>query len=242
MKKNHSNKGKIAAAITAASALTVALGITAIAAPLGGAPDASQKPDTNAEVRFEQEAGFAQNHNGPFSFEGLQNPDSPEFNGERPEGLPEFNGEKPEGMPEFNGERPEGMPEFNGERPEGPMGQGAGPGMEQSFDKLVQDGTISQETFDAIMEYMKENAPEKPEVNGERPDGMPEFNGEKPDDAPDLLKDLLNAGIITQEEYDTISSSGLDRAPAGKEPMGRAPFESRQRPDLEWNQEASVLA
>ena len=157
MKKNHSNKGKIAAAITAASALTVALGITAIAAPLGGAPDASQKPDTNAEVRFEQEAGFAQNHNGPFSFEGLQNPDSPEFNGERPEGLPEF-------------------------------------------------------------------------------------NGEKPDDAPDLLKDLLNAGIITQEEYDTISSSGLDRAPAGKEPMGRAPFESRQRPDLEWNQEASVLA
>ena len=97
-----------------------------------------------------------------------------------------------------------------------------------SFDDLLSDGTISQETYDAIKEYMTEHAPEKPDKkqdgektqdetgstekpedgteNAEKPENGTE-NAVKPEDAPDLLKDLLENSVITQEEYDAISAA-----------------------------------
>ena len=240
MKKYHRKKGKIVAAITAASALTIAMGVTAIAAPFGGTPGDSGDVTSRPEIGIEQDTGFVQNRFDQFSFDGAENQGMPEFNGERPDDQPEFGDERPERMPEFNGERPDDLPQMNGERP---MDMKGGPDNGQQFDMLVQDGTISQDTYDAIMEFMNENAPQKPdfdekrpEMNGEKPDDTPEINGEKPDDVPDLLKDLLNAGIITQEEYETISASGFDMGPKGPAPFGDA-----QRPNQEMDQKDMSL-
>lgn len=81
---------------------------------------------------------------------------------------------KPAGMPEMNGQTP------NGEKPEGlPEVNGERPAEGQ-------------------------NPPELP--NGEKPEGVPEMNGQAPA-APamgGLLKDLLDADVITQAEYDAL--------------------------------------
>ena len=106
------------------------------------------------------------------------------------------------------------------------------PGSSQSLQTLVTGGIISQETLDAILKYLEENPstpPEKPDggqpdnapnggANG-KPDGAPNggMNGsapEKPDgNAPGImmlddqtLSALLDAGIITQEEYEAIAA------------------------------------
>ncbi len=173
------------------------------------------------------------------------NSQAPEMNGEAPQGeapandgngqAPETDGQQaPQGeapadsgngqAPEMNGQAPQ-MNE-NGQRP--PMdgkAPEAGFGFIE-FKTYVEDGTISQETYDAITKYMEENKPELPKgvANGERlelPEGakngekpeLPEGakEGEKPElkegEGPDLLKDLLEAGVITQEEYDTLAAA-----------------------------------
>ena len=90
------------------------------------------------------------------------------------------------------------------------------PGSSQSLQTLVTGGIISQETLDAILKYLEENPstpPEKPD--GGQPDNAP--NGginAKPDGAPNggmmlddqTLSALLDAGIITQEEYEAIAA------------------------------------
>lgn len=90
------------------------------------------------------------------------------------------------------------------------------PGSSQSLQTLVTGGIISQETLDAILKYLEENPstpPEKPD--GGQPDNAP--NGginTKPDgNAPGImmlddqtLSALLDAGIITQEEYEAIAA------------------------------------
>ena len=89
------------------------------------------------------------------------------------------------------------------------------PGSSQSLQTLVTGGIISQETLDAILKYLEEN----PSTPPEKPDGAPSggMNGgvpEKPDgNAPggmmlddQTLSALLDAGIITQEEYEAIAA------------------------------------
>lgn len=109
------------------------------------------------------------------------------------------------------------------------------PGSSQSLQMLVTGGIISQETLDAILKYLEENPstpPEKPD--GGQPDNTP--NGgtnAKPDGAPSggmmlddqTLSALLDAGIITQEEYETIAAflqSSQMNAPAA--PGGSSDF------------------
>ena len=81
--------------------------------------------------------------------------------------------------------------------------------------KLLEDGVIDEDTYNAIEAYLKENASEKPEgeqddtqkPEGEQSDG----DTEKPE-LPEIgngldevqLKSLLDAGVITQEQYDTL--------------------------------------
>ena len=121
------------------------------------------------------------------------------------------------------------------------------------WQKLVEEGVISEETMAAIQQYMQENRPDMPDGNGqsgsgapempngngqrgaapEKPDGNGQPDGDRPSDVPEmpngnvqpdipngnqpggamisesLLKDLLNANIITQAEYDAILASDL---------------------------------
>ena len=90
------------------------------------------------------------------------------------------------------------------------------PGSSQSLQTLVTGGIISQETLDAILKYLEENPstpPEKPD--GGQPDNAPGGGiNAKPDGAPSggmmpddqTLSALLDAGIITQEEYDAVAA------------------------------------
>lgn len=90
------------------------------------------------------------------------------------------------------------------------------PGSSQSLQTLVTGGIISQETLDAILKYLEENPstpPEKPD--GGQPDTAPGGDANaKPDGAPNggmmlddqTLSALLDAGIITQEEYEAIAA------------------------------------
>ena len=145
------------------------------------------------------------------------------------------------------------------------------------WQKLADEGIISEETLSAIQQYLQENRPDMPEGNGQSGSGAPEMpdnngqsdsgapempdnsgqsgaapekpdgsqpDGERPNDAPEmpggnqpngsgapempngngqpngnqpggamisesLLNDLLNAGVITQAEYDAILASDL---------------------------------
>lgn len=85
--------------------------------------------------------------------------------------------------------------------------------------KLLEDGVIDEDTYNAIEEYLKENAPEKPEGEQDDTQQPPEKPEDEADDdsadQPELpeigggldeaqLKSLLDAGVITQEQYDTL--------------------------------------
>ena len=102
--------------------------------------------------------------------------------------------------PSDNGQQaPQGeAPSDNGQQ----ATQGEGPKDGFGFmplEEYVKDGTISQETYDAITKYMDENKPELPDDAAEG--SMPKM---KEGEGPDLLNDLLSAGVITQEEYDAL--------------------------------------
>ena len=162
-----------------------------------------------------------------------QMPNGQTPSGENPSGAPELpSGEKPADLPELpNGEKPSGAPELpNGEKPvmidfdamvtKGVISQ-------ETCDKIK---AYMAEHLPAGMPGMNGQTP-----NGEKPEGMPEMNGEQPVDgqtppelpdgekpegmpgmnsqAPEaptmngLLKELLDAEVITQAEYDALSAA-----------------------------------
>ena len=118
---------------------------------------------------------------------------------------------------------------------------------EDALETLVEQGVISEETLEAILEYMDEHRPEQAEgpqgggQNGSAPqapgDGQ---NGSAPQapgngqngSAPDMpaqtglmlssemLNDLLSAGILTQSEYDAISALQTSQQGMGNPPSG----------------------
>jgi len=105
-------------------------------------------------------------------------------------------GDKPADAPEMPSDKQDQAP-TDGQQPTD--GQRA-PKM-IDFDAMVTSGVISQETRDAIRAYMDEHKPK-----GEMPAAPVE--GEAPDEGePNLLNDLLNAEIITQAEYESLSSA-----------------------------------
>ena len=188
--------------------LTVAMMTSAVAAFADGGPQGG--PMGGQPPRMEQ---------------GQQAPEKPDAapekpTGEKPADAPaepeDLTGERPE-MPSEKqsqaptGEKPADAPEMpSGEQGQAPQGQA--PTSQQptdgqqapkmiDFDAMVTSGVISQETRDAIQAYMDEHKPE-----GEMPAAPGE--GETPAEGePSLLNDLLNAGIITQTEYDAMSAA-----------------------------------
>lgn len=208
-----------------------------------GASSAPTQQNGGAPGRMGRPNGGNNGMNGGFG--GGQPGDMPETSdSERPDDMPEMpDGERPDDMPEMpDGEQPGDMPEMpDGEPPMNGM-PGDMPGM--AWGKLVDDGVISQETCDAIEEYIKENAPDKPDDDtaagdserpeppekpadddGTEPPEKPEGDGSEPPEKPDdgeltdgipglteeLLDALLDAGIITEDEYEAL----LELVPAG---------------------------
>ena len=133
----------------------------------------------------------------PPSGDPPEKPDGQAPSGEQPSGQAP-NGQAP------SGEQPSGQPPFG----QGPAGNGP---VMVDFDALAQAGVISQDTCDRIKAYMEANKPADPPANdGKAPSGDrpadPPADGEAPAEGG-LLKDLLDAGVITQEEYDAINAA-----------------------------------
>jgi len=200
--------------------------------PMMGGPNGGNRPDWQMP---NGQTPSGENPSGAPELPSGEKPaDLPELpNGEKPADAPELpSGEKPADLPELpNGEKPSGAPELpNGEKPvmidfdamvtKGVISQ-------ETCDKIK---AYMAEHLPAGMPGMNGQTP-----NGEKPEGMPEMNGEQPVDgqtppelpdgekpegmpgmnsqAPEaptmngLLKELLDAEVITQAEYDALSAA-----------------------------------
>lgn len=81
---------------------------------------------------------------------------------------------------------------------------------------MLMNGTISEDTYTAIEEYFKQNPPAKPDgeadFDGQEPSANPDdkadFNGRRPPQGgmlnADMLQALLDANVITTDEYNTL--------------------------------------
>ena len=134
------------------------------------------------------------------------------------------------GQDNQNGQQPPEMPgngqnDRKGGKPQGGRGKkgsadqkaaGGEPEKLLDFEQLVKDGVISQEVCDAILNYMKEHAPQG-QTGGTAPaDGNAPAQGSEPPAKPDgdqnapggmeaqLLQELLDNSVITQEIYDLL--------------------------------------
>ena len=88
------------------------------------------------------------------------------------------------------------------------------------FDRLLADGVITQEIYDAIIAWMQQQAPQA-QQNAEAPaESTAPAEGSEPPALPDgtapdgtanaqeeLLKSLLDSGVITQEQYDLLAGA-----------------------------------
>ena len=174
-------------------------------APQGEAPQNGQQPPMMGQQPPQAPQGEAPANNGQQSSQGV--------------------------APQMEQKRQRRSKMDHGQTPQGDKGR-ASQNQEHGrpfidFEACVKDGTISQETYDAIKKYMDENKPERPTAGGEE-DSKPEMkDGEKPElpeegekpelpeagekpEKPDLLKDLLDAEVITQDEYDALAKRSDD--------------------------------
>ena len=92
-----------------------------------------------------------------------------------------------------------------------------------SFENLLKNGVIDQNTYNAIMDYMKQHAPagaaNSQAQDGTTPPAMPEgAEGTTPPEKPegengqapqedDLLKKLVEDGVLTQEQADAVAAA-----------------------------------
>ena len=77
------------------------------------------------------------------------------------------------------------------------------------FDQMLKDGVITQEIYDTIMNYMKDRTPQQQDdtasAESTEPPALPEDSETEPAGMEEeLLKELLDGGMITQEQYDQL--------------------------------------
>ena len=126
----------------------------------------------------------------------------------------------------FGGQQGRGqMPQDNNQQPQdgscqqmpGRMGKGfkGGRGHRDmmNLDALVQNGTLSQETRDAIAKYMTEKK-----------------QAEQEDRMKSLLDELKDAGVITQEDCDAIEAAGTQQSADATAEAPEAPAEAPEAP------------
>ena len=145
---------------------------------------------------------------------GQQMPGGPQGKGQMPQNgqMPndqQNNGQQPsQGMEPSQGQQPQ---DNNGQQMPGRMGKGGRGHRDMlNLDALVKDGTLSQETKDAIDTYMSEKK-----------------QTAKEDRMKSLLDELKDAGVITDEEYDAIEAAKPEQpADAPADAPAEAPAEA----------------
>lgn len=201
--------------------LTFSLLITAAAAFAEGTDDTQfQAPGMNEPGQF---PGGERPDDMPEPPDGVRPDDAPEPpSGEKPDAAPE----KPEDAPatpddgQSDGESSDRTTEKQGsQKPNGKKPSGGKPSAQKpsdqapemlDWDKLVTEGVISEETAAKVKAYMEENKPE---------DAAQKQDSEKPADPPkkqdveepvnpnlEIVNQLLDAGVLTQEEADAVSA------------------------------------
>ena len=85
---------------------------------------------------------------------------------------------------------------------------------------LVDEGIISEDTMNAIQQYIQENRPDMPEGNGQS-GGAPEMpNGEQPGDAPEKPDGEQPGSGSAPEKPDGERPSDAPEMPSGEQPGG----------------------
>lgn len=158
------------------------------------AAEVSQAPQSGTEQQMPPQGGMEQqappqgdmNQQPPQDDMNQQAPLQGDMDQQAPQGGTEQQA-PPQG--DMNQQAPQGG--MNGQMPQGKgrggMHRGGRDGRDHgriSFEDYQKDGTISQETYEAIMNYLKD-----------------------PKEQRDLLSELLEKGIITQEEYDAMKTA-----------------------------------
>ena len=99
-------------------------------------------------------------------------------------------------------------------------GQDVKAGKQLIFDQLLTDGVITQEVYDAITAWMNEKMTQTRQdtaapAEGAEPPALPEgAPDESAGDKAELLKSLLDSGVITQEQYDLLAAQYTAAEPA----------------------------
>ena len=193
-------------------------------------PAGGQMPDQNGQdSRMPGMDGrnARQNQNG-------QMPQAPDQNGQNNQApqQPGQNGQNEQSaqQPDQNGTGSQSVTPCKGGRgnqggkQNGKQNRPQTPAQRLNFDQMLTDGVITQEIYDSIMNYMKERTPQQADgtapaegaVPPALPDGTAPAEGSEPPALPDnaqgdpagmeeqLLKELLETGVITQEQYDLL--------------------------------------
>ena len=214
--------------------MTLALLISALALP-AFAEEGNETVDQVTSATRETAQG------GP---NGQQPPEMPgngqnNQNDQNSQQSPEMPGNEQNSQNDQNSQRPPEMPangqnDGKGGKPQGGRGKkgsadrnapGGEPEKLLDFEQLVKDNVISQEVCDAILNYMKEHAPqgqpdgtapaegretgtrtgENAPAQGSEPPAKPEGDRNAPGGMEaQLLQELLDNSVITQEIYDLL--------------------------------------
>ena len=197
---------------TIALLMSLALIVSALALPALAEESSSQVDQTTSATVQTAKGGRGGNRQ--------QMPGQNNQNGQAPQ-LPGQNGQMPQ-MPgqndqySQNGQMPV-RPGKGGRNARQNNGTAVGGhfGKQLIFDQLLADGVITQEIYDAITAWMNQRMQQSPE-NAAAPADSAEPPAQ-PDNAQEqLLKELLDNGVITQEQYDTLSGTA-QAAPAAPE-------------------------
>ena len=221
---------------TIALLMTLALVISAVALPaLAEEPAGTVDQVTSATQQNGQNNQLAKGGRGGRQ----QMPGRNNQNGQMPQmpGQNNQNGQTPQmpGQNNQNGQNSRmpgkgGKGNHQGKSAAETNGQTVKHGKTAVFDRLLTDGVITQEIYDAITSWMQQQAPQV-QQNAEAPsEGTAPAEGSEPPALPDgsapagfaeaqeeLLKSLLDSGAITQEQYDLLLS-GLQAVPEAPVP------------------------
>ncbi len=224
------NMKKILALILTLSLAVCALALPALAEETAGTADQVSSATQNSQTgRGGRDQMPGHGRNG-------QMPQTPGQNGQ----MPDQNGQMPQ-MPDQNDQNDQNsqtsqMPgRSNRGGKNGKNGRTEKAAKQDLFNQLLADGVITQETYDAIAAWMQAKAPQAQQdgtapAEGSEPPALPEGEApaegseppSPPEGAPDniavlqLLKELLDNGTITQEQYDLLAG-GIQVPPVAPE-------------------------